>query len=113
MCKYSIKLSDNFKNECKMLSKKYLSFNSDLNTLIDNLEIKWIFGIPLWNNLYKIRVKNTDNNKGKSSGYRVIIISLNKDREIILLSIYSKNDVKTKEKNEILNLFKIYKKDYL
>ena len=43
-------------------------------------------------NTFKIRIKNSDNNKGKSGGYRVITYFVSEDGEVYLLTIYSKSD---------------------
>jgi len=56
-------------------------------------------GTELGNNTFKIRIKNTDNNKGKSAGHRVITYCINENNEIFLVTIYSKS-----EKENILDL---------
>jgi len=50
---------------------------------------------------YKIRLKNSDNQKGKSGGYRVIYFVIDNDKLITLLSIYSKSDLENINENEI------------
>ena len=49
-------------------------------------------GVPLAQGLYKVRIKNSDNNKGKSAGYRVITYSVI-ENEIFLVDIYSKSQM--------------------
>ena len=49
-------------------------------------------GISLGNNTFKIRLKNSDINKGKSAGYRVITYCINENCEVFLITIYSKID---------------------
>jgi len=46
----------------------------------------------LGHNTFKIRIKNSDNNKGKSGGYRVITYFVSEDGEVYLLTIYFKSD---------------------
>ena len=41
--------------------------------------------------VYKVRVKNSDNQKGKSGGYRIIYYVRTQD-EIRLLAMYAKSD---------------------
>jgi len=43
-----------------------------IDEFLDNIEDINDLGIPLGHNLYKARIKNTDNNKGKSGGCRLI-----------------------------------------
>ncbi len=91
---YKINLVPSFKKDVKKLSKKYKHIKQDL------LILKELFistkpdkvGISLGKNCYKIRIKNSDNKKGKNSGYRVIYFYLDKD-VVTLLSIYSKSEI--------------------
>jgi mRNA-degrading endonuclease RelE of RelBE toxin-antitoxin system len=41
--------------------------------------------------VFKVRIKNSDNQKGKSGGYRFIYY-LKTDTQIVLITIYSKSD---------------------
>ena len=41
--------------------------------------------------LFKVRVKNSDVQKGKSGGYRIIYY-LKTEKQILLVTIYSKSD---------------------
>jgi len=56
-------------------------------------------GTKLGSNTFKIRVKNSNNNKGKSAGYRMITYCINEQNELFLVTIYSKT-----EKENILDL---------
>jgi len=67
--------------------------------LASKLEDNPTLGTSLGNNTFKIRVKNSDLNKGKSAGYRVITYCINEQKEISLVTIYSKLD-----KENILDL---------
>ena len=73
---YSISTVDTFKKELKKLSKRYRNVKKDYIFLLETLsssnpkEIATYLG----KNCYKIRLHNSDNNKGKSSGYRVIYL---------------------------------------
>lgn len=58
--------------------------------------------------VFKVRVKNSDIQKGKSAGYR-LIYQLETPTRIILLSIYAKSDqasISTIEIEEIVEAFK-------
>ncbi|RIK26832.1 MAG: hypothetical protein DCC52_09840 [Chloroflexi bacterium] len=57
--------------------------------------------------LYKLRVRNSDNRKGKSGGYRLIYYLRTTER-LILVTIYSKSDqgdISKKRLASILNEF--------
>ena len=107
---YEIQLSDHFKKEAKRLIKKYHSLINELDKLINNLSIDPIQGIPIGNNIYKIRLSIASKRTGKSGGARVIALVEITDTVVVLLSIYSKgekDDISDKElKALICNLEK-------
>jgi len=86
---YEVRVVDAFKKDVKKLFKKYRSIKEDIFELIEKLEEDYTIGIDLGNNLYKIRVKNSDIG-GKSGGYRVIYYTRLKNEKIYLLTIFSK-----------------------
>jgi len=57
---YDVNVVDEFKRDTKKLFKKYKSIKNDILELIEKLEEDYKIGIHLGNNLYKIRVKNSD-----------------------------------------------------
>ena len=88
----NILYSDNFKKSAKKLSKQYKSLKKDLQVFLNTLEEHPHQGIKLAQGLYKVRIKNSDNNKGKSAGYRMITYSII-EGEIFLVDIYSKSQM--------------------
>lgn len=90
---YSITSTDNFKKQIKKYSKKFHSLADDLEELYNILLKDPKSGISKGNNIYKLRLKNSDLKKGKNSGYRVITYIIDEQKEILLLTIYSKNDL--------------------
>lgn len=83
-----------FKRNVRQLAKKYRRIKSDLESLFTELGEgqtpgDQISGVQY--EAYKVRVKNSDNNKGKSGGYRVIY-QRTENSEIILVTIYSKSE---------------------
>jgi len=58
---YEVRVVDEFKKDVKKLLKKYRSIKTDILELIEKLEEDYTIGIDLGSNLYKIRVKNSDN----------------------------------------------------
>jgi len=92
------------------LAKKYRNIRSDIQPLILELQQGNIVGDRLVGfssdiYIYKIRVKNSNIQKGKNAGYRLIYL-LESETSILLLTIYSKStqeDITINEINYILN----------
>ncbi|MDD2759552.1 MAG: type II toxin-antitoxin system RelE/ParE family toxin [Methylomonas sp.] len=66
---------------------------NDLKGFIDSLYAGEIPGERLQHvgqEVYKARIKNTDNKKGKSGGYRIIYF-LAKQEQIFLVTLYAKS----------------------
>lgn len=83
-----------FKRNLRALAKKYRSIRSDIQTLIDQLLAGELPGdhVPGVNlTIFKVRLKNSDIQKGKRSGYRCIYYLKTRD-DIILVTIYSKSE---------------------
>jgi hypothetical protein len=57
-------------------------------------------------NIYKIRLRNSSNNLGKSSGFRVIFRHDEENETFILLAIYCKSLKSNISKREIENILK-------
>jgi len=89
---YRIIPSDEFKKNVKNLSKKYRNIKQDIELLAEELFENPFMGTELGNNTYKVRIKNRDNNKGKSAGYRVITYVVDAENKIYFVSIYSKSE---------------------
>jgi mRNA-degrading endonuclease RelE of RelBE toxin-antitoxin system len=105
---YSIELSSNFKKEAKKLIKKYPSLKIELAKLFLELEQNPTLGIPLGENIYKIRLAIASKNKGKSGGARVLSFVKVTDTRVLLFSIYSKGEIDNLSENEIKALIKNY-----
>ena len=95
-----------FVKDIKKLKKRYKNILNDIeefkNTLISNPNI----GISLGNGIYKVRVKNSNKNQGKSSGYRVITCFIDENNIVYLVKIYDKSEIaniKTSKLIELIN----------
>ena len=75
----------------KKLSKHYKNIQKDVDTFLDNIKSKQDLGIELKSNIYKTRIANSDKNKGKSAGYRLISYFAVVNNELQLLYIYDKS----------------------
>lgn len=86
--------SDEFKTRLRTLIKRYRSIRTDLQPLLDELQSGNFIGDQIAGTgytVFKVRLKNSDIQKGKSGGYRVIY-QLRNDTYILLVVIYSKSD---------------------
>ena len=95
-----------FKKNIKELRKKYRSIKEDIKPLIQQLESGETPGARISGNkypVYKVRVKNSDNKKGQSSGYRVIYYTVT-PAAILLITIYSKSERANISNREIEDL---------
>ncbi|MBD2499041.1 type II toxin-antitoxin system RelE family toxin [Anabaena azotica] len=90
-----IALTPRFKKDLRELAKRYRSIRSDLQPLIEQLQVGELPGDRIAGvkyQVFKVRLKNSDIKKGKSGGYRVIYY-LKTEQGIILTTIYSKSDI--------------------
>lgn len=107
-----IDLSPEFKRSLRNLAKRYRSIRSDIQIVIQDLEIgnfigDRIAGIGEDYFIFKVRVRNSDIQKGKSAGYR-LIYQVESPTSILMLTIYAKSDrldITPDEIREILNEF--------
>jgi len=104
--KYKIIPTDEFIKNLKKLTKKNKNIKKDIFYLIEILENNPKEGIYLGNNTYKIRLKNSSNNKGKSGGYRIITYLIDENGEVYLITIYSKSNRENILDEEIKQLIK-------
>lgn len=85
-----------FSKELKRLEKKYPSIKNDILNIQSQIENKTIPIIDLGNNLKKIKLKITSNNKGKSGGARMVyqemIIDI-ENTDITLVTIWEKSEM--------------------
>ncbi len=77
--------------EIKRLAKKYPSLKNDLAELFKALMDDPKQGTPLGRGCFKIRLKISSKNAGKSGGGRVISHVLVEDESIYILSVYNKS----------------------
>lgn len=89
-----------FKSDVKFYikKKKYLQLDKDIKSVTDELLKGNLIGDKLEDieletgtAVYKVRIKNSSANVGKSDGFRLIYYVV-VDEKIYLLSIYSKKD---------------------
>jgi mRNA-degrading endonuclease RelE of RelBE toxin-antitoxin system len=89
-----VERTSDFEKSLKKLNKRYRSAREDIKPLLEQLEAGETPGDLISGNkypVYKIRVRNSDNNKGQSGSYRVIYYTITLE-SILLTTIYSKSD---------------------
>ena len=121
--KVTVRITNNFKSEAKPLLKKYKSLTNDLLKLEKELLVNPRLGTSLGQDAYKIRLKISSKNKGKSGGARVISLvdstligfteqTSAEEITINLLSIYDKSDVANITDKELKDLIKSFTESY-
>lgn len=104
----SIRFSDEFEENLYVLSKRYRHIRSDIQSIIEQLQCGNFLGDRLAGMgenyvILKVRVKNSDIQKGKSAGYR-LIYQVESQTSILLLTIYSKSDREDINPNEVFSI---------
>ena len=91
---FRIEYTSEFKRNLRTLAKKYRSIRGDIQPFIDHIKSGQFIGNQVkgvGDIVYKARVKNSDIQKGKSAGYRVIYW-IKTPQDIIFITLYSKLD---------------------
>ena len=89
-----VEFAPEFERQIRILYKRYRQIRSDVQIVIEQLQSGKLLGdrLPGLNvTAFKVRAKNSDIQKGKSAGYR-IIYQVETPTKIILLTIYFKSD---------------------
>lgn len=89
-----VEYTPEFKRNLRVLAKKYRHIRSDVQPVIDQLRAGEIIGdqVPRTRyTIFKVRVRNSDIQKGKRSGYRMIY-HLKTPTNVILVTIHFKLD---------------------
>jgi mRNA-degrading endonuclease RelE of RelBE toxin-antitoxin system len=89
-----VEASLTFKRKLRNLAKKYRSIRDDIEPVIVQLQMGELPGDKISGigyEVFKIRVRNSNIQKGKSGGYRLIYYVKNA-KGIILLTIYTKSE---------------------
>ena len=90
----SVAVARAFKRQLRALSKKYHHVRSDIQPVIETIQSGELIGDRIPGTEYvvfKVRVRNRDIQKGKSSGYR-LIYQVKPSQSVVLITIYSKLD---------------------
>lgn len=89
-----VEASPTFNRNLRSLAKKYRNIRNDIQPIIEQLEKGELLGTQITGidyEVFKLRVRNSDIQKGKSGGYRLIYY-VKTENGIILLTIYTKSE---------------------
>jgi mRNA-degrading endonuclease RelE of RelBE toxin-antitoxin system len=106
-----ILLTPRFKKDLSQLAKRYRSIRKDLEPLVEQLKSGEVLGdriSGLNNQVFKVRLKNSNIQQGKSAGYRVIYY-VKTETSVVLVTIYSnysKSDTSDIQNNTIKKIIK-------
>jgi len=95
---YEILILPHFRKQLKHYAKKYRTLKQDLMESLTSFDAEP--ATHLGRNIYKIRLRSRDSGKGKSGGFRVIIL-IRQERRLIPLTIFAKNERSTMTLEEI------------
>jgi len=103
-----IDLTPEYKQNLRDLSKRFRNIRTDVQPIIEQLQQGNIIGDRIAGIgeeyvVYKARVRNSNIQKGKSAGYR-LIYQVESATSILLLTIYSKSDREDIGVNEIIGI---------
>lgn len=88
-----VEAAPTFTRNLRSLAKKYRSVHNDIQPVIEQLERGELPGDRISGtgyDVFKVRVRNSDVQKGKSAGYRLIYY-VKTENGIILLTVYTKS----------------------
>jgi len=80
-----------FDKQAKKLHKKYKHLKDDIAVFVAQFETLHLSSVTISSNIHKIRIANSDKNRGKSAGYRIYYY-LYIEETVYLLTIYDKSE---------------------
>jgi mRNA-degrading endonuclease RelE of RelBE toxin-antitoxin system len=89
-----VEFTSEFKRNLRALAKRYRSIRLDVEPIIERIQAGELLGDRVPGTHYvvfKVRVQNSDIQKGKSAGYR-LIYQAKEPTFVVLVTIYSKVD---------------------
>ena len=101
-----VRFTPEFKRNLRQLAKKYRRIRFDIQPIIDTLTQGALPGdqIPgVGVVVYKVRIRNSDAQRGKSGGYRIIYY-VPADTTVVLITLYSKSEQADIAPQEILTI---------
>jgi mRNA-degrading endonuclease RelE of RelBE toxin-antitoxin system len=109
-----IELTPRFQRDLRTLAKRYRNIRKDIGPVIQQLHSGELPGdrVPgMEYEIFKVRIKNSDIQKGKSAGYRAIYYLKTSD-SIVLVTIYSKSDISDIAAETVRDILAQYEQDF-
>jgi mRNA-degrading endonuclease RelE of RelBE toxin-antitoxin system len=109
----NVEASPIFLKNIRTLRKKYPRIQNDMQSVIQQLEQGELLGDQISGvgyPVFKLRVKNSDIQKGKSGGYRLIYY-VKTATGIVLLTVYPKSEQADIDATEIRNIIAEYQQN--
>ncbi len=100
---YNVIFTSDGLRDAKRLRKKYHSFKTDLEHLIESLQEEPQQGEPLGKDCFKIRLSIASKNRGKRGGARVITCVKVIDETVYLMALYDKSEADTIAESDLNN----------
>jgi mRNA-degrading endonuclease RelE of RelBE toxin-antitoxin system len=107
-----VESTSTFTRNLRNLAKKYRSIRNDIQPVIEQLERGELPGDRISGigyEVFKVRVRNSDIQKGKSGGYRMIYY-VKTENGIILLTVYAKSEQSNILADEITGIILEYER---
>ena len=101
---FEVVTAETFERPAKRLKKKYPSFKSDLDRLIQSLETEPEQGVAISLGFRKVRLAIKSKGKGESAGARVITLVKVTETTVTLVTVYDKSDKTTLTDAELREL---------
>lgn len=104
----TVRAAPEFQRRLRKLAKRYRQIRGDVQPVIEQLQTGEFVGEQISGTgytVFKVRVRNSDIQKGKSAGYRVIY-QVQASVAVLLLLLYSKSDqedVTAEEIRDVIN----------
>jgi mRNA-degrading endonuclease RelE of RelBE toxin-antitoxin system len=102
---YQSVILPHFKRELKKYLKKHRGLEVDIITSLENFQKNE--AVHIGNDIYKIRLKTSSLNKGKSNSFRMLLLVLEIDKIITPVTIFFKGDIDNLSYKEINNHLEI------
>ena len=106
--KVNIKVTSEFSKNLKRLKKRYRSVRRDIEPTIEKIRAGQFVGIEVSGAdyvVFKVRLIDSDTQKGKSGGYRLLYQKQSQD-SVLLLTVYSKSDTSNIEAQTIKKIIR-------
>lgn len=105
-----VEASPTFRRNLRTLAKKYRHIRDDVQPIIEQLEQGKLPGdriAAVGYEVFKLRIRNSDVQKGKSGGYRLLYY-VKTEINIILLTIYTKSEQANIEADDVRSIIADY-----